>query len=80
MLLFHAIATVLLTLLGAAGEEAGLARKLKANTLQRRTHSLFGQGKEYVLGLLHEWAEKLRIAFERLCEVHVTVTEAYWLV
>jgi DDE family transposase len=43
-----ALATALLTLLGAAGEELGLDRLLRANTVKRRTHSLFRQGREYL--------------------------------
>lgn len=34
----------LLTLLGAAGESLGYDRMLKANTVKKRTHSLFRQG------------------------------------
>jgi hypothetical protein len=45
-----AIATVLLTLLGSAGESLGLDRGLRANTVKRRTHSLFRQGREYLRG------------------------------
>lgn len=44
LLLLCAAAQVLLTLLGAAAEETGLDRMLKANTVKRRTHSLFRQG------------------------------------
>ena len=44
LLLVHAFAVVLLTLLGAAGESLGMDRHLKANTVQRRTHSVFRQG------------------------------------
>lgn len=47
MCLIIAIATALLTLLGAAGEKLGLDRFLRANTVKRRTHSLFRQGREY---------------------------------
>jgi hypothetical protein len=47
LLLLAAMATVLLTLLGAAGESVGLDRLLKANTDKRRTHSLFFQGSHY---------------------------------
>lgn len=43
-----AAATALLTLLGAAGEHLGLDRLLRANTVKRRTHSLFRQGREYL--------------------------------
>jgi hypothetical protein len=39
-----ALAIVLLTLLGAAGEELGYDRYLKSNTTKRRTHSLFRLG------------------------------------
>ena len=42
--LLSALATVLLTLLGAAGEAIGHDRMLKTNTSKRRTHSLFNQG------------------------------------
>ena len=42
--LLNALAIVLLTLLGAAGEALGYDRYLKSNTSKRRTHSLFRQG------------------------------------
>jgi hypothetical protein len=42
--LLNALAIVLLTLLGAAGEDLGYDRYLKSNTTKRRTHSLFRQG------------------------------------
>ena len=44
LLLLGAVAHALLTLLGAAGEKAGLDRLLKANTSKRRTLSLYRQG------------------------------------
>ena len=44
LLLFAAISHALLTLLGAAGERAGLDRMLKVNTVKRRTMSLYKQG------------------------------------
>jgi DDE family transposase len=44
LLLLNALAVVLLTLLGAAGESLGMDRLLKSNTSKRRTHSLFRQG------------------------------------
>jgi hypothetical protein len=48
--LLNALAIVLLTLLGAAGEAIGHDRHLKSNTSKRRTHSLFRQGcMHYVL-------------------------------
>lgn len=47
LLLIHGIATVILTLLGAAGEKIGLDRYLKANTVKTRTLSLLKQGIIY---------------------------------
>ena len=44
LLLLSALAIALLSLLGAAGEKLGYDKWLKANTVKRRTHSLFRQG------------------------------------
>ena len=44
LLLISALATALLTLLGAVGESLGMDRLLKSNTSKTRTHSLFRQG------------------------------------
>ena len=44
LLLLSALSIALLTLLGAAGERLGYDRWLRANTVKRRTHSLFRQG------------------------------------
>ncbi len=44
LILLAALAQALLTLLGAASEATGLDRTLKANTVTKRTHSLFRQG------------------------------------
>ena len=44
LLVVAAIAQVMLTLLGAAGERCGLDRMLKANTSKERTMSLYSQG------------------------------------
>lgn len=54
------LATILLTLLGAAGETLGLDRHLKAGTARRRVHSLFRQGRRYVRGVLKMHEETLR--------------------
>lgn len=52
MLFVLALARVLLTALGAAGEELGLDIKLRANTVRtRRTHALLTQGRHYVAGI-----------------------------
>ncbi len=44
LLFIHAMSTAILTLLGAAGENIGLDKYLKANTVKKRTLSLFRQG------------------------------------
>jgi hypothetical protein len=44
LIFLFAMAHALLTLLGAAGEAAGLDRTLKANTSKSRSLSLFQQG------------------------------------
>ena len=51
LLLICAMATTLLTLLGRAGESLGMDRMLKANTVTKRTHSLFRQGCMYYAAL-----------------------------
>jgi hypothetical protein len=48
LLLICAMAT---TLLGRAGESLGMDRMLKANTVKKRTHSLFRQGCMYYAAL-----------------------------
>ena len=41
LLLLNALAILLLTLLGAAGESLGMDRSLRTSTVKRRVHSLF---------------------------------------
>jgi hypothetical protein len=55
LLFLSALAIVLLSLLGAVGEELGYDRMLKANTVKHRTHSLFRQGC-----ILYDWLPKMR--------------------
>lgn len=64
VLLLSAIAVVLLTLLGAAGESLGFDRMLKANTVKKRTHSLFYQGCYYYGALPNMKEAKLRPLME----------------
>ncbi|OIN12751.1 IS4 family transposase [Oceanisphaera psychrotolerans] len=47
LFLFSALAIVLLTLLGKAGDAAGLEKTIKANTSKTRTYSFFRQGGIY---------------------------------
>lgn len=74
-----AVTTILLTLLGQAGEQLGLARSLRANTSKKRTHSLFRQGREYfrgALGKLPHAATLLLDAFLALLAAQPLVTES----
>lgn len=57
LLLVFALAAFLLMLVGVASERLGFDRHLRANTSQRRTHSLFRQGREIVKGALPDFCE-----------------------
>jgi hypothetical protein len=59
LLFLAALAHVLLTLLGAAGERAGLDRHLKANTVKHRTHSLYNQGCYWYMAIPNMREERL---------------------
>lgn len=69
LLLISALATILLTFLGAACEKIGLDKYLKASTSKKRTLSLFKQGC-IIFGRLekmaYETANKLMNAFSEL--------------
>ena len=82
LLFIAAVAHALLTLLGAAGEDCGFDRFLKANTVKRRTMSLFNQGlhwyrripnmrEERLRPLMTKFGERLsqHSAFKQLCGV-----------
>lgn len=67
LMFLAAVAQMLLTLTGAAGESMGLDAKLRVNTeKKRRTHSLFRQGREYVKGLVVAVAQVLKTRFLEL--------------
>lgn len=70
MLLVLALATVIATLLGAAGEKLGIDRYLRANTKRTRTHSLFRQGREYIAGVPPSVAHSLLAHVLRLLRRH----------
>lgn len=71
LLLLSALACVLLTLLGAAGESLGLERQWKANTSKRRTYSLFRQGCLYYQALPNMPEHLLRPLMERFAQLLV---------
>lgn len=80
MLMLSAFAQALLTLLGAAAEEVGLDRTMKASTTKKRTHSLFRQGLHWyasIPAMRQERLELLMNAFGRIVSQHAVFTQAY---
>jgi Transposase DDE domain len=84
LLLLAAIAHALLTLLGAASEESGLDRYLKANTVKRRTHSLYRQGLYWydcIPTMREDWLVRLMTAFDRIVrEEHAVFREIFGVI
>jgi hypothetical protein len=77
LLLLLALAQALLTLLGAASERAGLDAYLKANTVKRRTHSLFRQGAHWYRSMPRmrdDWFESLMKCFAEVLDEHSEMT------
>lgn len=80
LLLLAAVAQALLTLLGAAAEAAGLDKYLKANTVKRRTHSLFRQGLYWYHAIettRDEWLIPLMKEFDRLVREQAVFQEIF---
>jgi hypothetical protein len=78
LLLLAAMAHALLTLLGAASEEAGLDRYLKVNTVKRRTHSLYRQGLYWydcIPTMREDWLRPLMAAFDRIVREQAVLSE-----
>jgi hypothetical protein len=83
LLLIGALAQALLTLLGAACEEVGLDRKLKANTVKRRTTSLFNQGwfwYQAIPAMREEWLRPLMEAFGRIVREQAVCREIFGVI
>lgn len=83
LLLIGALAQVLLTLLGAASEETGLDRTLKANTVKRRTMSLFNQGWFWyraIPGMREERLQMLMESFGRIVSQHAVTREIFGVI
>jgi hypothetical protein len=83
LLLISAIVIIFLTLLGAACEAAGFDKYIKANTVQRRTHSLLSQGR-LVLKLLNnmrkEWKTKIYMYFLEHCNCMKFISDDVFVV
>lgn len=83
LLLIGALATALLTLLGAACEQTGFDRRLKANTVKTRTHSLFHQGTmcyDLIPTMRDEWLAPLMAAFGALVRSHRVFTATFGII
>jgi hypothetical protein len=83
LLLISALAVALLTLLGAAGEAIGLERQLKANTVKRRSYSLFNQGCFYYQWMATMPADTFSALVAEFSEVlrrHAVFREAFGLI
>lgn len=73
LLLLAAVAHALLTLLGAASEEVGMDRLMKASTTKRRVHSLFRQGSYWystIPTMPEQWLVPLMESFDRIVQEH----------
>jgi hypothetical protein len=80
MLLLVAMAHALLTLLGAASEATGMDAYLKANTVKRRTHSLFRQGSYWyqaIPTMRDDWLRTLMNAFDKIVREHAVFRETF---
>jgi hypothetical protein len=78
--LIHAIATIILTIVGAAGERIGYDRRLRANTAKYRTHSLYRQGKEYLDGVERRFLEVFRATIKIILTEHAQLDEMYGVI
>ena len=69
LMFLASLALALLTMLGEAGERAGLDRLLKVNTSPRRQLSLFRQGLEWYEQIPMMPEERLQVLMESFVEV-----------
>jgi hypothetical protein len=83
LLLISALAVIMLTLLGAAGEKLGMDKYVKVNTVKRRTLSLFRQGCHYYNKLPNmklEESKKLIECFIDLLLDHAPLQTILWVI
>lgn len=69
LIFIAAIAHMLVTLLGAAGERCGLDRTLKSNTSAKRQLSLYNQGLHWYMAIPRMREERLRTLIDAYGEV-----------
>lgn len=83
LLLLCALAEALLTLLGAAAEACGLDRTQKANTVRKRTYSLFRQGLYWYGAIPNMRRDDLRSlmnAFGAIVRQHPVFADVFGLI
>jgi hypothetical protein len=69
LIFIAAVAHMLVTLLGAAGEKCGLDRTLKSNTSAKRQLSLYNQGLHWYMAIPRMREERLRLLIDAYGEV-----------
>lgn len=69
LIFIAAVAHMLVTLLGAAGEKCGLDRTLKSNTSPKRQLSLYNQGLHWYMAIPRMREERLRMLIDAYGEV-----------
>ncbi|MFO0660892.1 MAG: IS4 family transposase [Polyangiaceae bacterium] len=83
LLFLAAMSQAMLTLLGAASEQSGLDRTLKANTSKKRTMSLLRQGQYWFMAMPNmrpEWFERLFSAFDQIVSSHAECMEIFGII
>lgn len=78
--LIHALATVILTLIGEVGERLGYDTKLRVNTVKRRTHSLYCQGKAYLDGVHKTYTSLFKETLSLILREHRQCTDMYGVI
>lgn len=80
LIFIAAIAHMLLTLLGAAGERCGLDRTLKSNTSKKRQMSLYNQGIHWYMAIPNMREQRLRMlidAYGQVLKDHALTRELF---
>ena len=80
LLLLNALAILLLTLLGAAGESLGMDRSLRTSTVKRRVHSLFRPGcllYDLVPNMPEEGLRPLLVKYDEFLNQNRVFTQAF---
>lgn len=83
LLFISALSVMILTILGAAGEQLGMDRYLKANTVKHRTHSLFNQGCYYfsrIINMEKKELQELLQCFSKLIEDKKSLQDILWVI